>query len=136
MDVHKDTITYAVALPGRAGAGYRGEIAHTPKAVNKLMERLSVEFNSELLLFCYETGPIGYHLYRQLMASGHECQVVAPSQIPHKPGGERIKTHRSQTARLSSSICGGHAARLVPVRTGCGQPDARAVNLSGPFLHS
>ena len=37
LDVHKDTITYAVALPGRAGAGYRGEIAHTPKAVNKLV---------------------------------------------------------------------------------------------------
>ena len=106
MDVHKDTITYAVALPGRAGAGYRGEIAHRPKAVNKLIERLSVEFNGELLLFCYEAGPTGYHLYRQLMASGHECQVVAPSQIPHKPG-ERIKTDRRDALKLAQYLRSG-----------------------------
>ena len=103
MDVHKDTITYAVALPGRASGVYRGETAHTRKAVNKLMVRLSAEFGGELLLFCYEAGPTGYHLYRQMMASGHDCQVVAPSQIPHKPG-ERIKTDRRDALKLAQYL--------------------------------
>ena len=106
MDVHKDTITYAVALPGRANGQYRGEIAHTRKAVNKLMVRLSAEFGGELLLFCYEAGPTGYHLYRQMMASGHDCQVVAPSKIPHKPG-ERIKTDRRDALKLAQYLRSG-----------------------------
>ena len=106
MDVHKETITYAVAFPDRASGVYRGEIAHTRKAVNKLIMRLSDGFNGELLLFCYEAGPTGYHLYRQLVASGHACQVVAPSQIPHKPG-ERIKTDRRDALKLAQYLRSG-----------------------------
>jgi len=106
MDVHKDTITYAVALPGRASSAYRGEIAHTEKAVNRLIQRLSEEFSGQLLLFCYEAGPTGYHLYRQLVASGHDCQVVAPSQIPRKPG-ERIKTDRRDALKLAQYLRSG-----------------------------
>ena len=106
MDVHKDTIAYAVALPGRASGVYRGQIAHTQKAVNKLIKRLSEEFAGQLLLFCYEAGPTGYHLYRQLVASGHDCQVVAPSQIPHKPG-ERIKTDRRDALKLAQYLRSG-----------------------------
>ena len=106
MDVHKETITYAVAFPDRASGVYRGEIAHTRKAVNKLIMRLSDGFNGELLLFCYEAGPTGYHLYRQLVASGHACQVVAPSQIPQKPG-ERIKTDRRDALKLAQYLRSG-----------------------------
>jgi transposase len=47
----------------------------------------------EKLHFCYEAGPTGYGLYRQLRALGHECTVVAPSLIPKK-AGERVKTNR------------------------------------------
>lgn len=106
MDVHKDTITYAVALPGRAQAQYRGEIAHTTKTMNKLIQRLSEEFAGELLLFCYEAGPTGYHLYRHIIATGHECQVVAPSKIPRKPG-ERIKTDRRDAVKLAQHLRSG-----------------------------
>ena len=106
MDVHKDTITYAVALPGRANGQYRGEVAHNKKTVNKLIQRLSDEFSGELLLFCYEAGPTGYHLYRQIVASGHDCEVVAPTKIPHKPG-ERVKTDRRDALKLAQYLRGG-----------------------------
>jgi transposase len=33
----------------------------------------------EKLYFCYEAGPTGYGLYRQVRALGHDCIVVAPS---------------------------------------------------------
>lgn len=111
MDVHKDTITYAVAFPGRAAAQYRGEIAHSKKTVNKLIRRLSEEFSGELLLFCYEAGPTGYHLYRHIIATGHECQVVAPSKIPRKPG-DRIKTDRRDAVKLAQHLRSGD---LTPV---------------------
>lgn len=111
MDVHKDTITYAVALPGRTKGQYRGEIAHKKKTVDKLIYRLSDEFAGELLLFCYEAGPTGYHLYRHIIATGHGCQVVAPSKIPTKPG-ERVKTDRRDAVKLAQHLRSGD---LTPV---------------------
>ena len=90
LDVHKETIAVAVALPGRDEPQYRGEIAHEPKVLKRWLERLNDEFGGALLLFCYEAGPCGYGLYRQLTEAGHECQVVAPSLIPKKPGDARL----------------------------------------------
>jgi transposase len=46
------------------------------------------------LSFCYEAGPCGYGLYRQLIGLGRECMVVAPSLIPMK-AGHRVKTDRA-----------------------------------------
>ncbi len=77
LDVHKETIAVAVARAGREEPEFTGEIANKPKTVVKLVERLSREFNGEVLLFCYEAGPCGYVLYRQLLELGHDCQVVA-----------------------------------------------------------
>ncbi len=71
-----------------------------------MIKRLNEEFSAQLLLFCYEAGPTGYHLYRQLVTSGHDCQVVAPSQIPHKPG-ERIKTDRRDALKLAQYLRSG-----------------------------
>ena len=50
LDVHKETIVFAVAWAGRAPES-RGEIANKPKAVAKLVERLNEEFGGEVLLF-------------------------------------------------------------------------------------
>ena len=103
LDVHKQTIAVAVARVGRAAPESRGEIANKPKTVAKLVERLNQEFDGEVLLFCYEAGPCGYGLYRQLLALGHDCQVVAPSLIPKKPG-ERIKTDRRDACKLAGTL--------------------------------
>jgi len=106
LDVHKETIAVAVARAGRTDPEFRGEIANKPKKVARLVERLSQEFNGEVLLFCYEAGPCGYVLYRQLLELGHDCQVVAPSLIPKKPG-ERIKTDRRDAGKLSRCLRSG-----------------------------
>ena len=103
LDVHKETIAVAVAVPGREEPIYRGEIANAPKKVEKLIAKLSEAYDGGLLLFCYEAGPCGYGLYRQLIASGHDCAVVAPSKIP-KAAGERIKTDRRDALKLARLI--------------------------------
>ena len=112
MDVHKDTLTYAVALPGRAAGQYRGEIAHSKKAVNKLMQRLSDEFTGELLLFCYEAGPTGYPLYRQIMASGHDCQVVLQEYVDAMKATNASEEAREIAWRAQKRLCGRYR-RLV-----------------------
>ena len=111
LDVHKDTIAVAVATPGREQPEYRGEIANRAKVVAKLLGRLSEQFDGGVLLFCYEAGPCGYKLYRQLIELGHDCQVVAPSLIPRKPG-ERVKTDRRDALKLARSL---RAGDLTPV---------------------
>ncbi len=100
LDVHKDTIAVAVAYPGREEPQDRGEIANTPKALRKLIQRLSPD--GELISFCYEAGPCGYGIYRQIVVSGHDCEVVAPSLIPKK-AGDRIKTDRRDARKLARS---------------------------------
>jgi transposase len=116
LDVHKETIAVAVAEPGRGEPIYRGEIANTPKKVAQLIGKLSEAYDSGLLLFCYEAGPCGYGLYRQLIASGHDCQVVAPSQIPKK-AGERIKTDRRDALKLARLLRSGDLTAVwVPDR--------------------
>ena len=52
------------------------------------------------LSFCYEAGPCGYGLQRQLEGLGHACMVVAPSLIPSKPG-DRVKTDRRDALSLA-----------------------------------
>jgi transposase len=106
LDVHKETVAVAVAFPGRDKPEYRGEITHAPKAVRKWLDRLNAEFEGVLLLFCYEAGPCGYGLYRQLVAAGHDCQVVAPSLIPKK-AGERVKTDRRDALKLARLLRSG-----------------------------
>ena len=106
LDVHKDTIAVAVARSGREAAQYRVEIGNTPAKIAKLVDRIHREFDGEKLLFCYEAGPCGYVLYRQLLELGHDCEVVAPSLIPKK-AGDRVKTDRRDACKLAQSLRSG-----------------------------
>ena len=53
-----------------------------------------------MLSFCYEAGPCGYGIHRQLTEQGLDCQVVAPSLIPKK-AGDRVKTDRRDSLMLA-----------------------------------
>ena len=110
LDVHKDTIAVALAAPGRRGEVREyGKIANTPAAVRALLIKLARR--GSMLRFCYEAGPCGYGIQRQLTTAGHECMVVAPSLIPRKPG-ERIKTDRRDAINLAKLH---RAGELTPV---------------------
>ncbi len=109
MDVHKQTIAVSVAPSDGAEVRYVGEIANTAQAVEKLVKQLRKEGAD--LKFCYEAGPCGYGIHRQLCELGWQCQVVAPSLIPKK-AGDRVKTDR----RDSLSLARLHrAGELAPV---------------------
>ena len=91
LDVHKDTIAVAVALPGREEPVYRDEVNNQRKSLLRLIRGLSP--NGEVVSFCYEAGACGYGVYREIVETGHRCEVVAPSLIPRR-SGERVKTDR------------------------------------------
>ena len=70
LDVHKDTIAVAVAPAGRESPTSFGELAITPTAIGKLAETLVWRYDGEVIQFCYEAGPCGYEVYRQLNGTG------------------------------------------------------------------
>jgi len=109
LDTHKETIAVAVADALGGKPRYYGEIANTPEEIRKLVRKLCPD--GEVLSFCYEAGPCGYELYRQISQLGHHCSVVAPSLIPTKPG-ERVKTDRRDSEKLSRL---DRAGELTPV---------------------
>lgn len=99
LDVHKRSISVAAAEDGRKGeVRFIGDIANTPEALGKMTARLAD--GSSGLEFCYEAGPCGYGVYRQLTAMGHPCSVVAPTLIP-RLAGDRVKTDRRDAQRLA-----------------------------------
>ena len=92
-----DSITVAFSGEGPQGPILYGTIPSTGAASSKLAARLAGPGPS--LRFCYEAGPCGYGVYRQLRALGYACTVVAPSLIPRRPG-DRIKTDRRDALSL------------------------------------
>jgi transposase len=95
----------AVAEAGRAGeVRFLGEIDNTAVATTKLVKKLGARYGR--LTFCYEAGPTGYGLYRQIKSLGHECMVVAPSLIPRRPG-DRVKTNRRDALSLAKLLRAG-----------------------------
>jgi len=110
FDVSKNSHTVAIAEGGRDGEvrGF-GTISATNDAVQKLLKKLAARFDH--LHVCYEAGPTGYGLYRQVKALGFDCSVVAPSLTPVKPG-DRVKTDRRDAERLARLLRSGE---LTPI---------------------
>lgn len=99
LDVHKESIEVGLADGGRGGeVRHYGRIAATPAAVAKLVARVGER--GVRLVACYEAGPCGYGLHRQLSSLGVESTVVAPSLIPKKPG-DRVKSDRRDCLSLA-----------------------------------
>jgi len=109
MDVHKDTITVAVAEEGNTEPVLLGTIPNRPDSLLKLLKQLAVTGNR--LLFCYEAGPCGYGIYRFLKERNFSCIVVAPSLVPVRVG-DRVKTDRRDAKKLARLLRSGE---LTPV---------------------
>lgn len=102
LDVHKDSISIAVAEDGRdAEIRSLGKISNDLQAMEKAIARLRKQYGKEVELhFCYEAGPCGFVLVRRLHQLGHDCIVVAPSKIPRQ-SGDKIKTDRRDAEKLA-----------------------------------
>jgi transposase len=99
LDTHKDSIAVAIAEGRRDGeVRFYGKIANEPAAVLKLVRKLAS--NYERLHFCYEAGPCGYGLQRQIVSLGHACVVISPSHTPRR-NGPHIKTDRRDALDLA-----------------------------------
>ena len=62
---------------------------------------------------CYEAGPCGYALQRQMTTARVSCQVIAPALVPRKPG-ERVKTNRRDARKLVELLRAGLLTEVRP----------------------
>jgi transposase len=105
LDTSKLRNAVAIAEGGRTGeVRFLGEVDNTAAATGKLVRKLAGRY--ERLTFCYEAGPTGYGLYRQIKGLGQACMVVAPSLIPKRPG-DRVKTNRRDALGLAKQLRAG-----------------------------
>ncbi|MEX2187608.1 MAG: transposase, partial [Pirellulales bacterium] len=103
MDVHKESITLAVAEQGRDAAKEFCTVPNDLQHVLKALARLGAKSK---LRCCYEAGPTGYALYRELAEHKIDCVVVAPSLVPIQ-AANRLKTDRRDAVKLAHFLRSG-----------------------------
>jgi len=111
MDAHKNSIQVAALVPGQADPVEWTEDT-TVEAIRRLGRRLQ-RLGSGEVRCCYEAGPTGYALQRQLRAAGVACIVIAPSLTPVRPG-TRIKTDRRDAKKLAELFRAGLLTEVHP----------------------
>lgn len=105
LDVHSQSIAIAV---GESDGGMPEDLATIPNDTALLLKRLR---KLGPLKCCYEAGPTGFGLYRDLRAAGVDCVVVAPSLVPVQ-SGDRVKTDRRDAIKLARFLRSGD---LTPI---------------------
>lgn len=108
IDAHKAELHVAMLAPD-ATAPVSWTVRNEARAVERLRRKLQRAAPGSVSC-CYEAGPCGYALQRQLEGGRVQCQVIAPALVPRKPG-ERIKTDRRDARKLAEL----HRAGLLTV---------------------
>lgn len=113
LDVHKATIVVAVLLPGTGRPTEVLTIENEPRAVERLVRRLTARGPVE---FVYEAGPCGYQTHRQIEELSQKCVVIAPGLIP-KRATDRVKTDRRDAEKLARLYRAGELTEIrIPTR--------------------
>ena len=88
-----------------------GKVVHDHAKLLKVLAKMGT---AEQLHIVYEAGPTGFGLQRALKSRGYVCEVIAPSQIPRRPG-DRVKTDGRDSVQLAEcSRAGQLSAVWIP----------------------
>jgi transposase len=118
LDVHKDSITIAIAQAGRQGElRLFGTITNDLHALEKALTRIRKAHPGAPLEVTYEAGPCGFGIARRLQQLQVPCLVAAPSLIPKQPGAP-FKTDQRDARSLARLLRAGElTAVYVPEPT-------------------
>jgi transposase len=111
VDAHKKDLFVAMLI-GDQTTPVTWQVPNEPKAVRRLVRTLEREAPGPVQM-CYEAGPGGYALQRQVTTPRVSCQVIAPALIPRKPG-ERVKTNRRDARKLTELLRAGLLTEVRP----------------------
>ena len=111
VDAHKKELFVAMLI-GSQTTPVSWTVPNEPQAVRRLVRKLEREAPGAVRV-CYEAGPCGYALQRQVATPRVSCQVIAPALIPRKPG-ERIKTNPRDARKLVELLRAGLLTEVRP----------------------
>jgi transposase len=118
LDVHKDSITIAIAEPDLKGEiRLFGTITNDLHALEKALNRIRKAHPDATLEIAYEAGPCGFGIARRLKQLNVSCLVAAPSLIPKQPGAP-FKTDKRDARGLARLLRAGElTAVYIPEST-------------------
>jgi transposase len=111
MDAHKKDL-FLARLIGDERTPVTWHVPNEPQAIRRVVRTLEREAPGPVVI-CYEAGPCGYALHRQMTTPRVRCQVIAPALIPRKPG-ERVKTDRRDARKLAELLRAGLLTEVRP----------------------
>ena len=111
IDAHKKDLFVAMLMSKHA-APVTWTVPNEPNAVRRLVRKLEREAPGPVQA-CYEAGPCGYALQRQMTTARVSCQVIAPALVPRKPG-EWVKTNRRDARKLGELLRAGLLTEVRP----------------------
>ena len=111
IDAHKKDL-FLAKLIGEERTPVMWKIPNDPQAVRRVVRALEREAPGPVVV-CYEAGPCGYALQRQMTTPRVRCQVIAPALIPRKPG-EHVKTNRRDARKLAELLRAGLLTEVQP----------------------
>ncbi len=91
MDVHKESISIAVLPEGAKSPTRLDKLPNDLPKLKKWLERVSRDGE---IRADYEASGAGYVIHRAMKEWGYECEVIAPSLIPKRPGVQRKHSKR------------------------------------------
>lgn len=97
MDVHQDSIVMAGVGTDSNHQLFKFHLPNDRTALRRQVNRLTRRYR---LRCCYEASSCGYVIFRWLQDMGIDCEVIAPSLIPRRPG-DRIKTDTRDAWKLA-----------------------------------
>ena len=101
LDVHKDSITIAIAEPGPKGEiRLFGTITNDLGRLQKALIRIGEAHPGAHLEVAYEAGPCSFGIARRLKQLNIPCLVAAPSLIGKKPGSP-FKTDKRDARNIA-----------------------------------
>ena len=108
MDVHQDTVTLAVFEGASKEAAVVQKLPNDLRKLRRFFDRWAKRGE---IRTCYEASGAGYVLYHELTEWGHDCEIIAPSLTPIRPGEQR-KHDRHDAIQLARLY---RAGELVPI---------------------
>jgi transposase len=112
LDTSKERHAVAILEP-EAREPREASLPNEAREIRRFARKVVREAPGEVRI-CYEAGPCGFSLKRQLEeAAKLVCEVVAPSLIPVRPG-VRIKTDRRDARKLVSLYRAGELTEVHP----------------------
>jgi transposase len=111
IDAHKKDLFIAMLIGGET-TPVTWQVPNEPNAIRRLVRKLERDAPGPVRV-CYEAGPCGYALQRQMTTPRVTCQVIAPALIPRKPG-DRVKTNPRDARKLAELLRAGLLTEVRP----------------------